>query len=779
MSSTNNTTQPDDDRHDNDESRTYEVQPDRPEENDDSAPAPAPRPVVDDGEDSPLPMAQEYNPPLRRDYPDSSASTTSPIISSDANSDGDTGPDESIQEESTEKPPLLATPVKPESASRRFRGSGHESADADEPALPTGTTVHNGRWMWGWFVALLGWSILLSFYGLDTGDKFKPPDGWVAQTAREMLDRGDWIVPYFSGEIRLHKSPGPYWAVMAASYLTGGEVTTVSARIPSAIFGVVFVLTVFWMTRTMASDRAAIFAGFAASSSILFFNWSHRPASDLGVAVLCMVALQLLYLAWQEDRAKRVRNACLVGAYFVAGLGMLYKMPMPLPCVGVPAVLYGLYLLIFRRRVDVIANAWHLVGLAAFCVPWLPWVIGIVMTEDRALLMWQDEFLDRFTGAMPNVSHQTEWYWYLAYLPVPLVYTLPFALSLPAAIARPFRRESGLRPKAGVFLLLWFVGLFLFFTAAVGKEDRYLLPALPPLFVLLGVELSVLFDPHRRVNEFLSRLATWAVWILVPIGFAAGLYGLRYWQQYEQLVEWQTVWPPYVVMAVLFVVGTSLSAWWYRRGQRNVSFGALVATMWVVFLWAWPAFMPLISSEAGARNFADQLATRLTDEQKQWLYHVGSQDGRIIWYSDVRMPRIMDQLELKQMQVGKVRTREMDERLIGRRMVERLSGDEPILLVSSRPDYVKFQIMAPQEIANLAAVGEAPEGITEMPETYLWLQTEGGTKKYKHYVVFGNMPPPWGEVELQPSSETLTKFRHKWYGDSASTQSAETDSGTE
>ena len=50
----------------------------------------------------------------------------------------------------------------------------------------------------GWLVALLGWTVLLCFYDLDGGPRFEPIDCWVAQTAREMQDAGDWLVPRFA-----------------------------------------------------------------------------------------------------------------------------------------------------------------------------------------------------------------------------------------------------------------------------------------------------------------------------------------------------------------------------------------------------------------------------------------------------------------------------------------------------------------------------------------------------------------------------------------------------
>jgi 4-amino-4-deoxy-L-arabinose transferase-like glycosyltransferase len=53
-----------------------------------------------------------------------------------------------------------------------------------------------------------------------------------AGCARDMLHRGDWIVPTFNGELRAHKPVLLYWCIMAA-YRTLG-VSEFAARLPSA-----------------------------------------------------------------------------------------------------------------------------------------------------------------------------------------------------------------------------------------------------------------------------------------------------------------------------------------------------------------------------------------------------------------------------------------------------------------------------------------------------------------------------------------------------------------
>lgn len=624
----------------------------------------------------------------------------------------------------------------------------------DEPSMPDGGAIAsepalNARRMRPvtriWLIALIGWSLVMAFYHLEGGAEFEPTDCWVGQTAREMKERGAWLVPWFSDEIRLQKSPGPYWAVLLTSLFTQSEIDKAVTRVPNAIGAVILVLTVFWLTWHVAGDRAAIFAGFATASGALFLYWSHRGASDLGLASLCALSLACLWIGTSRCPPGRKQILLWLAGYFVAGLAMLYKMPMPLVCVGLPALVYvGV-----TWRWRIFASWWHVVGLLLFLLPWLPWVIAILLKEPTALAKWRLEYFYRFTGDLPNVEEQKHWKAYLIYVIPPLVYTLPYTLSLPGAFARTVRDDERVDRDGMLFMLIWFVSLLAFFTASVGKEMRYFLPALPPLYVLLGVELSDFFDSNRDVPHWKARAGAWAVWILVPTGLLGGLIGLGVWQEHDGRFAWGEVWPPYVVGVTLFAIGACVAAWLYQRRRRELSFAALVVTMWVAWIWIWAQLMPILASEAPFINIAHQLRDKLPAEYRPALKAIGSQDSRIIWYSDVRFPRIIDQLDLLEMQGGDKRDIVVEEQLVAEEMIRQLEADDPVLMVASRPHYVRFMIEAPRRLRE--------QGRT-MPETHLWMQTAFG-KKYKHFIVFGNKKPPWPEPELTPPSDRLDAAR--------------------
>ncbi len=120
-----------------------------------------------------------------------------------------------------------------------------DSLAPSEPAiesLGSITLIAARRWnpsayVWaGLFIA----ASVVAFWSLLPGPTLNNHECLVAQTSREMLDRGDWVVPYFSGMPRLQKSPLAYWSVATISD-TLHRFSDPIVRLPSAIYAVALV----------------------------------------------------------------------------------------------------------------------------------------------------------------------------------------------------------------------------------------------------------------------------------------------------------------------------------------------------------------------------------------------------------------------------------------------------------------------------------------------------------------------------------------------------------
>ncbi|RPJ06635.1 MAG: glycosyltransferase family 39 protein, partial [Deltaproteobacteria bacterium] len=86
------------------------------------------------------------------------------------------------------------------------------------------------------FLFLLGFCFLLFFANLGQWDLWNPDEPRYAQVSREMVNRGDWVLMHFNGEIYPDKPPLFFWLVAFSSCLWNGF-HSFSVRFPSAFFG--------------------------------------------------------------------------------------------------------------------------------------------------------------------------------------------------------------------------------------------------------------------------------------------------------------------------------------------------------------------------------------------------------------------------------------------------------------------------------------------------------------------------------------------------------------
>jgi 4-amino-4-deoxy-L-arabinose transferase-like glycosyltransferase len=149
-----------------------------------------------------------------------------------------------------------------------------------------------------------------------------------AQTSRQMLASGDWVVPKLLDEPREKKPVFIYWC-QAASMWALGRHEVFAARLPSVIgmtATLIVLATVLWRT---IGQRRALWTTFIFATSALAIVVAKLCITD-GVLILFVVTAQLcLYALLRGPRGWSTVLACAIPV----GFGLLTKGPV------VPAVL--------------------------------------------------------------------------------------------------------------------------------------------------------------------------------------------------------------------------------------------------------------------------------------------------------------------------------------------------------------------------------------------------------------------------------------------------------
>ncbi|MGE5176548.1 MAG: glycosyltransferase family 39 protein [Hyphomicrobiales bacterium] len=333
-----------------------------------------------------------------------------------------------------------------------------------------------------WAVAALALVLSCGYLGL-----IEPTETRYAEIGREMLGRGDWLIPHLNGIAHFHKPPLAYWASAAGMAVAG--VNEWGARIGAALAGG-FLL---WCTARIARRHASAIAmaaiggasdeeahgvearaGLTASvaplllaSTALFFALSHQLASDIFLAA-CVGGFYAAYLA-PEGRGR-------LWLFVALGAGFMAKGPV----VFVHTIAPLLVLALIRRSRTPIRPLGSGLGWLLFAVIALPWyVIAAARTPGLLPYFLGNQIWERYATTLHRRSGP---WWY--FLPIVLAGALPWTIAAFTNVRR------ALRAPLGPLLFAWLVVPVLFFSTSGSKLPAYVLPEFAALAVLAGAALA-------------------------------------------------------------------------------------------------------------------------------------------------------------------------------------------------------------------------------------------------------------------------------------------------
>lgn len=315
-----------------------------------------------------------------------------------------------------------------------------------------------------WLAALAGWRPLML-----------PDEGRYVGVAWEMLRSGDWLTPTLNGLPYFHKPPLFYWITAASMSLFGPAEW--AARAAPLIGSLAAAMAVFVFVRRWCSERAALLSVIVLLAQPLFYLGGQFANLDALVAgCITVTTVSLAHAALCLHLGRLDRRALLV-AYTAAALGVLAK---GLIGAVIPALVIAAWLLMLRRWRTLLALCWW-PGLALFALVAAPWFVAMQLRyADFLQYFFVVQHFKRYAaGGFNNV--QPFWF-YPALL---LAFALPWLRWL-RTHADLERLLEPVRGDVRVLMLVWVALVVLFFSLPRSKLIGYILPALPPLAVLLA-----------------------------------------------------------------------------------------------------------------------------------------------------------------------------------------------------------------------------------------------------------------------------------------------------
>lgn len=341
----------------------------------------------------------------------------------------------------------------------------------------------------GWLMLAVLAAFLTVLFRLGELPLINPDEGRNAEVAREMKERGAWLVPTYNGLTYLDK-PAFYFKAVAISLSVLGD-NELAARLPSALFALAILTLVWAMSRRECGERPAALAVLVMATTPLFISQARTVIFDIALALFVGSSIFLGYQA--ELRSGWERRRLYLAAAAAAGLATLVKGPVGL-------VIPLLVLLVFNR-VDGRTGAWKrlLAPLNAlvFLAVVLPWFLGLVRAHPDFLQYGLvEETFKRFaTGTHRRTA---PFYYYLIVLPATF---FPWSLLLPAGLLLKERWRT--LPAISRLSVVWSVVVVAFFSISQSKLPGYILSVTLPFGILTGQLLdAALRHPSGRAARF-------------------------------------------------------------------------------------------------------------------------------------------------------------------------------------------------------------------------------------------------------------------------------------
>lgn len=452
------------------------------------------------------------------------------------------------------------------------------------------------------FIIVLFVGILVFLFNLGGRDLWDPDETRYAVVAREMRETGNWILPHLNGNIYAEKPPLYFWLVNF-SVLFLGEDSELANRLPSALAGLITILITFLFGERLFNARVGFLSGLVLATCFFFPQISRWLMLDSLFTLLFLLTLYCFYLGYENEEDRR-KQYLLAGLFI--GLGVLTKGPI--------AYLSLPIFVIFAFSQKEIKKVWNrnlLLGFLLSLVVVFIWLIPACWLggEDYTKRILFEQAAGRLTGSGKHF-HPKSFLFYLIRFPVEF---LPWTIFLPSAILFGLRKGKN---KESLFISIWLIFVFLFFTLSWGKKDNYILPLYPAAAMMVGFLWDSKIRSQKEGKGFIPGFLF--IITLLLIGSILFLNGVP-----QRLYPALTAFHSTVLSVLLYLlVGSFLSLFFFYKKRRWASFICLVVTFTVFHLHLSYTLPSKFNAQRSMKAFSEKVLKKMEkgDELKMCFF---------------------------------------------------------------------------------------------------------------------------------------------------------------
>ncbi|MEO5739813.1 MAG: glycosyltransferase family 39 protein [Vicinamibacterales bacterium] len=495
------------------------------------------------------------------------------------------------------------------------------------------------------WLRIAGWAAvcwIVVFWKLDAPALMDPDEAHYAQLTREMLHVGNWMIPLLDGLPYIDKPVLFHWLQGLAIAVLGE--TKIAMRLPSAFAAVALFWLTCWTGAQLFDERIGARGWLMLATMPLTFM-----LASLGVFDMVFTAFLFGAIAFALVAVLRHRPRLQYVSYVLLSLAVMTKGPVAL----VLAAVFFLVALACGReiRTAVLSLRW-VTGTVLTVLLSLPWFVWMYHA-----LGWNFVHQYVLAGNLYYITQPQSFsnrsFNHTLYISTFLAGFFPWSIiALGGAIDTMRRWRARITiPPAEILLWAWVGVVFIFFSIARFKVDRYVYPAAPACCLLAArawMSVSV-FRPElaaARDNIFTGWSVIALGVILVGVGIASGfsLFDLGL-----ELPRAAVLIPISFVAGGLMLGATILR----RRAVTPVLFGSIVVMLLVIYGCVMAIGLPVLERARPTEAVADSLRPKLSTGDQVALYRLEKWRFSLRYYLERPLGRLQEPADVREFLTGK------------------------------------------------------------------------------------------------------------------------------
>lgn len=411
---------------------------------------------------------------------------------------------------------------------------------------------------------LLGLALLLLIPGLGKTPLWIYDEVRNAQCAREMYERGDWIVPTFNGGLRTLKPPLHYYFMFGGFKIFG--ITEWGARFFSAVFGVLTIFITYFFVKKFSSQRQAFITALVLLASTHFLFEFRMSVPDPYLIFLNVASIFTAFSFFIEKK-----NHWLWLCAVTMGLGTLAKGPV---AIGLPGAAIFIWLIWEKKWKQIFSWKILIAGIVmlAVAVPWY-WLVHKETNGEWTKGFFLQHNFGRFSEPMEGHGGP--------FIIIPLIVLLGL---LPASvlIGESFRKFKSRFSDPFLSLAFSVVLIFvLFYSISSTKLPNYAMPCYPFAAIILGSFINKAWEENRaRIYPFILLLI---INTTLPIAAYFGIKNEVNTKGMESIAAFLLILTLAAAVALYFII---------KRNFRKAAIGCFILYFIfhiLMFNWLYPA----------------------------------------------------------------------------------------------------------------------------------------------------------------------------------------------